>query len=385
MPSKKISDGSESTDLSAGPSINPKRRGTLLAFLGAAAGLASPLARSANPATNAGPAGTSATAGPRRIDVHHHYIPPRYRAALQAAGHGKPSGMPGIPKWSVEESLGMMDRNGIESAVISVVNGVHFGNDSDARDLSRHVNEEGARVVAAHSRRFGLFATLPLPDVDGSLKEMDHAFDALYADGVVLSSNYQGIYLGDARFDPVFAQLNKRKAAVFIHPFNPHCSCCQDLTKMQPLDYPYPMIEFMFETTRAVFNLILSGTLDKYPDIKVIVPHAGATVPVLAERVAAVSALLKLGKNPEPQQFKKTLRTLYYDLAGWPEPVALGALLQVADPTRIMYGSDWPYTPEFLGTELAKTLDQTRQLSASQRNAFMRDNALALFPRLSRS
>ncbi|MES2257076.1 MAG: amidohydrolase family protein [Pseudomonadota bacterium] len=360
------------------------RRGAILGAIGMAAGMAAPAAFAA-PAAGAAdaPAATPAAAGnPRRVDVHHHYVPPRYRSALVAAGQAKPSGMPGIPQWSIEASLGMMDRNGIETAIISVVNGVHFGDDAAARELSRHVNEEGAAVVSSNPRRFGLFATLPLPDVDGALKEIAHSLDVLKADGFIMSSNYRGIYLGDARFEPVFAELNRRKATVFLHPFDPHCPCCQVPGEMPAPGYPLPMLEFMFETTRTVFNMVLSGTMDKFPNVKFIVPHAGATVPVLAERVSAVASLLKLGQPQDADHFRRTLRGLYYDLAGWPEPVAMGALLQVADPAHIVYGSDWPYTPEPLGAGLARILDQSRQLTPAMQKAFMRDNALALFPRL---
>lgn len=360
--------------------INAGRRQAMFGAVGLAAALgAAGLAQAAPASTDAKTA--PARSNPRRIDVHHHYVPPKYRSALEAAGQGKPSGMPGIPQWNVDMGLGMMDRLGIASAVMSVVNGVHFGNDAAARELSRYVNEEGAKAVAAHPTRFGLFATLPLPDVGGSLREIEYAFDTLKADGVVLSSNYSGMYLGDARFRPVFDELNRRKATVFLHPFNPHCPCCTDPAALQSPGYPYPMLEFMFETTRTVFNMVLSGTLSERPDLKVIVPHAGATIPVLAERVSVVAGMLKLGKPQSPEQFRQALRGLYFDLAGWPEPVGLDALMAVADPAHILYGSDWPYTPEPFGAELAQQLDRSRRVPPALHRAFMRDNALALFPR----
>lgn len=162
------------------------------------------------------------SSGHRRIDVHAHYVPENYRSALVAAGHAKPSGMPGIPAWSVELALATMDRLEIETALLSIsAPGVHFGDDAAARALARFVNEEGAQAVSAHPRRFGLFAVLPLPDVDGALKEIDHAVDALHVDGVVMESDDHGTYLGDARFDPVFAELDRRDAAISIHPANP--------------------------------------------------------------------------------------------------------------------------------------------------------------------
>lgn len=337
--------------------------------------------------------------GIRKVDVHAHYLPEQYREALLAAGHAKPSGMPGVPKWSVEQAISMMDRSGIEASLISVsAPGIYFGDAGAARKLARSVNEDGAKAVSMHPNRFGLFASLPLPDVDGALREIEHAFDNLKADGVVMCTNHGGVYLGDPRFDLVFAELDRRNARIFIHPNDPHCVCCQQEGKasgeskdsnenkfLPPIGYPYPMIEFMFETTRAVFNMILSGTLDKYPNLKIIVPHAGATIPVLADRVAGALPALGLAKPINREYVFKLLRGLYYDMAGFPIPRQLGALLQIADPKHIMYGSDWPFTPEPLAASLARLIDNTPLLTADMRNDFLRHNALALFPRLQKT
>ena len=318
-----------------------------------------------------------------RIDVHAHFLPEQYRAALVAAGHAKPSGMPGIPAWSVESALAMMDRLHIDAAVLSIsAPGLHFGDDAAARKLARYTNETGANAVVAHPRRFGLFAALPLPDIDGSLAEVEYAFDTLHSDGVVVESNHNGVYLGDRKLDPVFDELNRRHAKVFIHPTNPHCPCCQDPTALPPIGYPFPMLEFMFETTRAVFNLILSGTLQRFPNLKIIVPHAGATIPVLADRVAGLSPALGLPRPLDVEAFYAALRSLHYDLAGFPLPRQILPLLEIADPGRILYGSDWPYTPEPLVADLAAKLDASDLLSPAMRKNFMRDNALTLFPRL---
>ncbi|PTC18766.1 amidohydrolase [Pseudomonas baetica] len=318
-----------------------------------------------------------------RIDVHTHYIPEDYRKALIAAGHSKPSGMPGIPSWSVEQHLSVMDKLGIQTSMLSIsAPGLHFGDDQAACKMARYCNEEGAKAVKAHPDRFGLFAVTPLPDVEGALREIDYAFDVLGADGIVMETNFHGLYLGDEKLERVFAAINRRQGTLFIHPTNPHCPCCQDTTALQPLNYPYPMMEFIFETTRAVFNLILSGTLERYPDIKVIVPHAGAAVPLLAERAAAFGAF-GVGHQKD-KKLHESLRRLYYDLAGFPVPVALDALLHVADPSHILYGSDWPFTPEALAIKLVADLDNATQITSAMHKAFMRENALAIFPRLAK-
>lgn len=364
------------------------RRDFMTGLIGIAAGaaiLSTPVATATSLSSNDTAGSSDKPKSPKgRIDVHTHYIPDTYRAALEAAGHSKPSGMPGIPAWSVDQHLRVMDKLGIQTSMLSIsAPGLHFGDDQAARKMARYCNDEGANAVKAHPDRFGLFAVTPLPDVEGALLEIDYAFDVLKADGIVMETNFHGLYLGDEKLEQVFASINRRQGTLFIHPTNPHCPCCQDGKTLQPLNYPYPMMEFIFETTRAVFNLILSGTLERYPDIKVIVPHAGAAVPLLAERAAAFGAF-GVGKQKD-KPLHDSLRRLYYDLAGFPVPVALDALLHVADPTHILYGSDWPFTPEPLAIKLAADLDNAGQITSAMHQAFMRDNALAMFPRLSKA
>jgi predicted TIM-barrel fold metal-dependent hydrolase len=314
-----------------------------------------------------------------RIDVHAHYLPDFYREAAIAAGHEHPDGMPGLPLWDPGMAVEMMDRLSIRTAMLSISSpGVHFGDDAAARSLARRVNEAGGRAAADHPGRFGLFASLPLPDVDGALAEAAYAFDVLKADGVAVETNHHGVYLGDPRFDPIFAELDRRRAVVFMHPTSPHCPCCQGVGPA----WPRPMLEFMFETTRAVTNLILTGTLDRFPNIRLIVPHAGAALPVLADRVVGLAPALQLPDPVEPDHVFATLRRLHYDLAGFPLPRLLPALLQIADPGRILYGSDWPFTPLPIVTRLAQEQDATPLFDDATRRRVLHDNAVVLFPRL---
>jgi 6-methylsalicylate decarboxylase len=326
----------------------------------------------------AGGTGRSPAPDLRRIDVHAHYLTDRYRQAAEAAGHARPDGMPGLPRWSVQAALGMMDRFHIEAAILSVSSpGVHFGDNAAARALARSVNEEGARAVSDHPRRFGLFASLPLPDVDGALEELAYALDVLKADGVVLETNYHGVYLGDDRLHPILAELDRRGATIFIHPTSPDCPCCQDMS----LGYPRPMIEFLFETTRAVTNLILRGALDRFANLRIIVPHAGATLPVVADRITGLSPALGLSRPLDTEHFFATLRGLYYDLAGFPVPRQLGALLQIADPKHLFYGSDYPFTPLPVIEKLSENLTAITLFDNSTLGDVLRENALNLFPR----
>lgn len=326
-------------------------------------------------------------AEPGLVDVHHHFLPDAYRRAAVAAGHAQPDGMPELPAWSEAEMLAMMDAVGVEFAALSISSpGVWFGDDAEAIDLARLVNEEGARLKSANPGRVGFFASLPLPHVERALAEIDHAFDTLQADGVVLYSNTGGIYPGDARFEPVFRALDRRRAVVFLHPTSPSCPCCKQQTCGSEREdaLPRPVLEFMFETTRAVTSLIASGTLARYPDLKVIVPHAGATLPVLADRIATTAAaglvpgLEAQGNDPVFGPLSK----LYYDLAGMPVPRLLPALRTFADPAHLLYGSDWPFTPQGAVQALLRALEGHLSPETTVLTGVRRDNAARLFPQL---
>lgn len=311
-----------------------------------------------------------------RIDVHHHYLPPRYREEAISCGHEHPDGIGQLPEWSPESALALMDSAGIESALLSVSSpGVHFGDDARAADLARHVNEAGARLASDYPGRFGLFASLPMPSVDRCLGEIAHAFDELGSDGVVLLTHSQGVYLGDSALDPVFEELDRRGATIFIHPTSPACH------QETALGYPRPMIEFLFDTTRAVTHLILSGILKRFPNLRVIVPHCGGALPSVASRVAIMSQLIpqSAGKGIDPLA---QLAALYYDLAGFVTEGTLGGLLDLVQPSQLLYGSDWPFTPTPIIGGLAERLETLPQLDAGAMDAVRRGNALRLFPRL---
>ncbi len=288
------------------------------------------------------------------IDVHTHFVPDVYRRAAHAAGWNKPDGMPGIPEWSEHGMLEMMDNVGIAKGMLSISSpGVYFGDAAAARDLSRKVNLEGAALKERWPDRLGLFASLPLPDVAGALAEIAFAFDELGVDGIYLQSNAAGIYPGDRAFEPIFAELDRRGAIVFIHPTSPACPCCGDREHQMPR----PVLEFMFETTRAVTNLVLTGTLDRYPNIKMIVPHAGAALPVLLDRIVWCASIMPNLSDITPEGIRAAFGRLYFDLAGVPVPRLIPALRSFADPARLFYGSDWPHTPESVVIRLRDELE----------------------------
>lgn len=307
-----------------------------------------------------------------RIDVHFHFLSPDYREKMIDAVGGSPDGF-AAPHWSADEALAMMDRTGIATGMLSVSSpGVHFGNDAKARVLARSVNEFAARTIGEYRGRFGGFASLPIPDIDGALEEIRYAFDTLKLDGVVMLTNFNGVYLGDKRLDPVFDELNRRAAVVFIHPTSPIC------WQQSALGYPRPMIEFTFDSTRAVVNLIFGGTTTRCPKVRFIVPHAGGTLPFLARRIGMFARGLAGGAISTEEQ----LRRMYYDLAGSPGSNALAPLLEMTERSHILYGSDYVHTPEAVVSAHLNELLGSKLLSPDDFPAIARGNALALFPRL---
>jgi predicted TIM-barrel fold metal-dependent hydrolase len=312
---------------------------------------------------------------PYRIDVHHHIMPREYVEAAARAGITAGGDFP-FPAWSVETTLQFMDRRGIATAVTSVsAPGVHFGDDAAARALARTCNEVQARLVSDYPTRFGGFASLPVPDVDGALAEIEYALDTLRLDGVVMMASIAGRYLGDPAFEPVFAELNRRQAVLFVHPTIPPSS--QGLG----MAIPAAVIEFVFDTTRAVANLIYSGTLERYPDIKIILSHGGGTIPFIAGRLNVEKVVPKLLARA-PQGVPAYLKRLYYDTAISATPTALASLRELVDPSHILFGSDYPFLPEPVVGDMIDGLANFKGFDAGARRAIERDSALALFPRL---
>jgi predicted TIM-barrel fold metal-dependent hydrolase len=309
------------------------------------------------------------------IDFHAHIVPGFYRDAAIAAGVTSPDGMPGFPDWSTDAALAMMDRNGIALAVASVSSpGVHFGDDAAARRLARAVNEFNAGLAAQYPERFAFLASLPLPDTDGALAELAYAFDELNADGVVLKTNARGLYLGDPVMDPVLDALDQRGALVVLHPTSP------PNWEQVSRGYGRPMIEFPIDTTRAVADLVLRGGITRRPRLRMVVPHGGGALAALADRVSGFARVFAAdGDRPD---VTGQLASLYYDLAGAPVPRQLPSLLALADPTHLLYGTDWPWTPEPAVTAFTGAIKATPLLAEDQVIAMMTTNGWPLLPRL---
>jgi predicted TIM-barrel fold metal-dependent hydrolase len=308
---------------------------------------------------------------PRRIDVHHHLVPPSYAQWLRERGLAA-GGLP-IPDWSAQASLELMDERGVETAILSVSTpGVHLAGDAEARARAREVNEFAAKVVHNHPVRFGFFATLTLPDVDGALAELAYAFDTLRADGVVLLANSRGVYLGDPCFDPLFDELNRRQAVVLVHP--------STLPGPEALPgVPAFVADFLLDTTRAAIGLARSGTLDRCPDLEVILSHAGGFVPYAAYRIA-----LAASATGKPLEGIARLKRFHFDTALSSSPTALPSLLAFAEPAHVLFGSDFPYAPAGVVAAFSGLYEKF-PLSDAQRASIDRGAAERLFPRLRKS
>lgn len=311
---------------------------------------------------------------PARIDVHQHIVPPVWAEHL--AARGLDSGGWAIPAWSSQSAIAMMDQQGIAVGVLSVTApGVHLGDDEAARDLARAVNEYGAEVVKDHPDRFGHFASIPLPDVDAAVAEAVHSLDTLGADGVVLMSNARGKYLGDADFEPLWAELDRRSANVFVHPAQPPMTLLPGT--------PAPLADYVFDTTRSALNLVLNGVMSRYPNVRVILSHGGGFLPYAAYRFSGLTSTV-VDRDRTAEDVLRDLKRFYFDTALSASPSALPALLAFAEPGHVLYGSDWPFAPQDAGTYYNNFLEGYPDYAPGQAEAIDRGNAETLFPRLAR-
>ena len=311
---------------------------------------------------------------PRRIDVHHHIIPPALVQRMDELGINAVANAP-LPGWTPRHSLDVMDINDIETAITSLsAPGVYFGDKDKAVSLARACNEFAANMARRHPGRFGNFAVLPLPFTDLACKEAIHALEHLGADGVTLLGSSEGYFLGDDRFDELLDELNRRQATVFVHP-NVHAS-----SETLKLSIPEFFVEFLCDTTRAATNLILNGKIERYPRIRWILAHAGGFLPYVAWRLSLSNVIPKFARKA-PQGFLHYVRRYYFDTALSPSPFALAALHQLVDPSHILFGSDFPFAPAPVTALQTQQLGQISFIDDATRQGINRNHALALFPR----
>ena len=308
-----------------------------------------------------------ASSVPHRIDVHHHFVPPAYKAEMMK----KRPMQPVMERWTVAGSIADMDRAGTATALVSVTTpGLHFGNAAEARRLARLCNEYAAEMARDHPSRFGLFAGLPWPDADGALNEVAYALDTLKADGIGLYTSYGNTWLGHASFAPLLEELNRRKAIIYVHPV---CApCVRDIIP----EVNESVVEYGTDTTRAIASLIATGAATGYPGIRWIFSHAGGTMPFLIERLIGLARQPDVAKNL-PDGLMPVLARFYYDTAQAANPSALGCLRTVVPVSQILFGTDYPYRHAIEHVEgLARC-----GFSPAELKGIDCDNALKLLPR----
>jgi len=313
---------------------------------------------------------------PYRIDTHHHPYPPAYvskvRDVLKRTTHAF---YDRLTQWQPSQAVEAMDKDGIAVSVLSIATpSVWLGDNATSRTLARECNDAAARMQADYKGRFGHFASLPLPDVDGSLREIEYAYDTLKADGIALTTNYDDKYPGEDAYAPVFDELNRRNAVIYFHP------TAASFAFNRVKDIPPPTIEFPFDSTRAITSLLFSGTFSRCPKIRWIFSHGGGALGMVANRLAGLAH-----NRPElaarvPNGVKNELSKLYLDVVGVTTPGALTAVLDVVPMSNLLFGTDFPFwSPQTTIQGLAGL-----KLSPADLAAIERDNALKLLPGLPR-
>jgi 6-methylsalicylate decarboxylase len=309
------------------------------------------------------------------VDIHHHMLPDFFWQATNEGDH--PVGGIAPPPWSLAGALSFLDDAGIDVAVTSISTpGVHTGDDTAARALARRCNEMAADMIRDRPDRFGGFACLPLPDVDGALAELSYAFDELRLDGVVLFSNARGTYLGDPHFNPLFDELQRRAAVVFVHP-NPSPD-----PGAHTLGLPDSLIDFPADTTRAIARLHYGNTFARTPDVKYVLSHAGGTVPYLAGRFGIIDEMNVIPGAEARGTAAETFRRLYWDTAlSWGDPV-LRMLREIVGIDRVVFGTDFPYLRRDLAVSSRGHIEASPALTDGERTAVLGGTATTLIPRL---
>jgi predicted TIM-barrel fold metal-dependent hydrolase len=315
------------------------------------------------------------SSNPRRIDVHHHVLPPKFMAHLRSEGIAWTGG-PVLFDWSVPIALEMMERQGIATAIASIVPSVHWGNQADATRFARYSNDYLADVVRADPVHFGGLGTLPLPDVAEALNETRRIYDELNLDGLILFSSQANQYLGDPAHEELYQELDRRRSVVLIHP-----TTAPPGATVPKITVPWGIVEFIADTSRAVANLLYNGVLERYPNIRFIVSHAGGAIPYIALRMALSGDHIPGMKDHIPKGTLHYLQRLYYDTTLSTSEQVLAALGQFVPKEQVLFGSDYPLVPEEVVGLEGSMLEKSRVLDAAARKAIYRDNALALFPR----
>ena len=300
-------------------------------------------------------------------DMHSHIITPEFMSALDKEGRLLDEGFP-LPKWDAEAQLKWMDEAGIHTSVLTLA-----APQPTSAKVVRATNEAAAKLKYERPDRFRFCAALPLPDVDAAIEETRYALDVLSADGIKLATNVNGQYLGAPELDTLFSFLNDRKAVVILHPHRP-----EPVNHQVMQQTPLAMQEYLSETTRAVSNMISRNVLARYPNVKVVVPHCGAYLPLMVSRMQSLTPVMQANKLVGDIDWDANLAALYYDLAGAHSPEVIRMLLTITTPDHLLYGSDYPYVAPQVLTQSLQRMQQyltTEPDLAAYREMILHKNA----------
>lgn len=307
------------------------------------------------------------------FDVHSHLIIPEYMESLKQHGRAMEDGFPS-PMWCVKDHLDYMAMAGIEKCLLSMSSPhFHSGDAKEAVSIGRYFDEAASALKKKYPDKFLFAASLPVPEIDEAIAAMNYAYDVLSADAVKLPSNALGIYPGDISMDALFAAMNERNAVLLLHPTAPATVPGGCFTAG-----PLPLMEFIGDTTRAVINLITTGTLEKYQNIKVIVPHCGSFLPNIIDRLTGITKVLAAKGIGQPVDVSKSMKSLYFDVAGDCLPAGIDILMTMTDEDHIMFGGDFPYTPKEMIANKVKALENSEKIRP-YRDKLMYENAAGLF------
>ena len=310
------------------------------------------------------------------IDVHQHVIPDIYKSELAKVGV-LGSGENPWPAWSIERQFELMGENGIDAVLLSIASpGAYFGNIEATRHLVKVCNETMMQIVADHPGKFGAMGFVSLPGVETACRDVEYALDTLKMDGINLQSHTGPRYLGDPEENELYAELDRRRAVIFVHPQRP------DVKGMPKYHHPAGYTELTFDTTRAIANMLYTGMLEKFPNIRWIMPHMGGVAPFLLFRLSYMEADPK-AKDKVPKGVRHYLNSFWYDVAQSPSPLAMNALLELADPSRILFGTDYPSArpAEKVMKDTVKAVQTFDGIDESLRERIKAGNAQALLPR----
>jgi predicted TIM-barrel fold metal-dependent hydrolase len=317
------------------------------------------------------------------IDVHHHARPKAFFDALSASGRTLMGGRPFPPGWTMEKALLLMDEMRIAIAMLSAPDAdLLYRDQTVATKLSCLMNELYARSVQTHPTRFGAFASLPMPHLDEALLELTYALDDLKLDGAMLSTSYDGHYLGSPAFVPLLSELNRRRCPVLVHPVSPIGISALNL------DFPASLLEYAFDTTRCIANILRYDVPRRFPHIRFIFSHAGGAAPYLSSRLSLMESFLTPDRELRVEEDRAAieigLRSFYYDTALSSIDPVLELLGKIVGMDRVVFGSDYPQAPDNFIRAMATSAYCSSVVSASEREQLQRGNALSLFPRLAK-